>query len=168
MCSCFVKKFLNAKIKSIGKTLIDDEAKSYAKCIPKECLNKLLVLSESKTIEQVRGFVACLWLKLSFKPTLLFMNCYRLVDIYLGKDEDIPSLSYLDSEILVITWGYNEFKNQRIPDFILHVLEARRDKYNWLIYKRDQENMSSVYRYLEDNDFYFISYPNKSDDELFK
>lgn len=152
-CRCFTEKYLKAKLGILGIPSVAPECREFVSAIPKADMKKVLIMAKGKTIEEVKGIIACMWIKANISCSLEHMNCYRLVDIYLGKDPTYSNLPMLISDVLVLYVGYNEFRNQRIPEFILHVFEMRRDKTNWLVYKNPTEDMSIVSAYLKENDF---------------
>lgn len=63
-------------------------------------------------------------------------DAYRLVDIFLDKDQDFSNSAMIsDYDLYVMMLGFAEVKNQRLPDLICQVL-ARREllqKPTWVI-----------------------------------
>lgn len=157
-CQCFIEKYLKSKLKILGISSITPEAKEFASSISMNGINRVLISAPDRSIEEVKGVIACMWVKYNISSSLEQMNCYRLVDIYLGKDLEYSNLPFLVSDILVLFVGYKEFHNSRIPDFILHMLESRRDKVNWIVTKDPKENMDSVKQYIYVNDFNILHF----------
>lgn len=60
------------------------------------------------------------------KKTVLAIDAYRLIEIYLNKDEEFESNRDLTHEdLLVLLLGFGDIKNQRLPDCIMYVLSRR-------------------------------------------
>lgn len=53
------------------------------------------------------------------------LNAYKLIEIYLDKDEEWKSISDIECEILVITLGYAEFPNKQQGNIINQVIEQQ-------------------------------------------
>lgn len=84
------------------------------------------------------------------------MNGYELIDIYLGHQEDVPSLLSLEADVIMITLGYNEFENRRQEDAILQVLDNQVHKGHqmWIFYKGSQADFKSKFSKLRDEVFF--------------
>lgn len=167
ICRCFIKKYMQSKLDILGIKLVLPESRKFASTIDLDETHKIVIQAKERDIEDVKGVIACLWVRQDISLSLVSMNCYRLVDIYLGKDLEYPNLPYIIADILVLFIGYNEFKNSRIPNFILHMLEARRDKINWLVYKDPKEEMGPVNEYLKINGYRSYKYTGKSNMETY-
>lgn len=88
-------------------------------------------------MSRIRGHIAGVILDLKAKGgTFTSMDAYRLVDIFLDKDEEFQGSGAISGyDLFVMLLGFGEVKNQRLPDLIMQVL-ARRDllqKPTWVI-----------------------------------
>lgn len=111
------------------------------------------------------------------KPTLLYglislgsyvnfelMNAYRLLDIYLGKDDKYNSLFKIYSNYLAIYLGYRESANKRQSDVIEQTIENRiiKNRRTWIYYKGTKSKFNSkfpaVMSLLEERNFDVIEY----------
>lgn len=72
----------------------------------------------------------CLAILLSLKkfPSLVYMNSYDLVDIYLQKHEVYESLSSVKSDIFFMTRGYGELPNVQQMNMINYMINQYRAK----------------------------------------
>ena len=94
------------------------------------------------------------------RPTFLFMflslgeyvsnkifNAYKLLDIYLGNDEEFQSISQVSAEYIATYLGYGEFENRRQADSIVQLASYQdsRNKSTWLYYKGNVANFKAKY-----------------------
>lgn len=85
------------------------------------------------------------------------LNAYKLIEIYLDKDEEWKSVSDIECDILVVTLGFAEFPNKQQGNIICQAIEQQivRKKGFWLIV-RGYGTLSSypeVVRCLEERGF---------------
>lgn len=88
-------------------------------------------------MSRIRGHIAGTILDIKSKGgSFTSMDAYRLVDIFLDKDECFTNSTLLtEYDLFVMLLGFAEVKNQRLPDLINQVL-ARRELYQkptWII-----------------------------------
>lgn len=68
--------------------------------------------------------------------TFTAMDAYRLVEIFLDKDEEFKSTSDIAQyDLYVMLLGFGDIKNQRLPDIIVQALQRRTllQKPTWVI-----------------------------------
>lgn len=75
----------------------------------------------------VRGHIAGVILKLKGEgKTFTAMDAYRLVEIFLDKDEEFKSTSDIAGyDLYVMLLGFGDIKNQRLPDIIQQAIQRR-------------------------------------------
>lgn len=88
-------------------------------------------------LEQIRKQVAGVLLDLIAKRrTFHAFDSYRLMDIFLEKDEEYQNYSHFtDVDLAIILIGFGEIKNQRLPDCINQVITRREllQKPTWIV-----------------------------------
>lgn len=67
-------------------------------------------------------------------PSMIKLNTYDLVEIYLGHSDKYESLSYIDSDILCLYHGYGELPNSQLNNLIKFMLN-KPFKYIWFYLK---------------------------------
>lgn len=90
------------------------------------------------------------------------LNAYKLIEIYLDKDETWKTVSDIECDILVITLGYAEFPNKQQGNIICQAIEqqvSRGGKF-WLFSRgaNGLSNYPEVRKCLEDHHFDQKSY----------
>lgn len=88
-------------------------------------------------LESIRKHVARVLLTLADRNrTFTAFDSYRLMDIFLEKDEDYQNYSHFtDTDLAIILLGFGEIKNQRLPDCINQVITRREllQKPTWVV-----------------------------------
>lgn len=102
------------------------------------------------------------------------LNAYKLIEIYLDKDEEWESISDIQCQILVITLGFAEFPNKQQGNIICQAIEQQisRGGQFWLFVRgmNGLANYPEVRKCLEDRHFtehrYQYSAPVKSSGDV--
>lgn len=84
-----------------------------------------LVLEGS--LQTLRPLVAHALLDMAAKgKTWLTMDAYRLIEIFLEKDEEIETTAAaIDPDLLIILLGFGDPKNKYLPDLLMQALSRR-------------------------------------------
>lgn len=130
-----------SRCECLTQTLYKRDLGVFATKSPKKDTALLGYTEESLLIEGpltlVREHVAGVILALKeHNKTFASMDSYRLVDIFLDKDEEFQGSAVLsDYDLYVMLLGFGEVKNQRLPDLIMQVLSRRGllQKPTWVI-----------------------------------
>lgn len=92
-----------------------------------------------------------------------FMNAYQLIDIYLGKVEEVPCLSIINNEVVAVYDGVG-MPNKQKGNILIQIIEQQRmaGKKFWLFYKGTPAKLSSMYpevmEILRDDNFTVVSF----------
>lgn len=113
----------------------------FATKAPKMDTKLLSLLDSSIVIEgplnSIRPHIAGVILDLKRRgKSFASTDAYRLVDIFLDKDQDFSNSAMIsDYDLYVMMLGFAEVKNQRLPDLICQVLARRQllQKPTWVI-----------------------------------
>jgi len=108
--------------KSLGVFYTDNVAESSTL---ETLLDKNLTIEGA--MDSIRPQVARALLTLSTKlKTSQAYDSYRLMDIFLEKDEEFDNYSKAeDADLFILLLGFGEIKNQRLPDCIMQVITRR-------------------------------------------
>jgi hypothetical protein len=125
----------------LTKQLYKRDLGAFATSSPKKDTRLIQMLEESLLLEGplslIREHVAGVILHMKeVDKTFASMDSYRLVDIFLDKDEEFQGSAVLtDYDLFVLLLGFGEVKNQRLPDLIMQVLSRRelQQKPTWVV-----------------------------------
>lgn len=81
------------------------------------------------------------------------INCYELVDTFLGNKEDKHSMFDFSAPVLVIESDGTEMANVRLPEFIIQVMGIQKSQGNkcyFLCKKSPIRDYTQVYSYVEE------------------
>lgn len=80
--------------------------------------------------------------------TFLIMDAYRLIEIYLEKDDEMTNQTpALDADLLIMLLAFGDPRNRMLPELVLQVIN-RRDmlqKPTWMVLGIDLEMVGSKY-----------------------
>lgn len=126
-----------------------------------EDTKKVLVISSSDLIKP--SFLS-LVLKEKKYSYITFLNCYRLVDIYLQLDIDYLSLNDINSPIVGLYYGLEEIENARQLDLFKHFIELSlmSNKKLWVFLKGNKPPINQMKEYLLSKDFNLIVLDNNN------
>lgn len=99
------------------------------------------------------------WLRPSFLYMFMSLGKYRsnfiangydFLDIYLGNNEEIPSTSSINVDVIATYLGYGEFENKRQDDILFQIANSQLSKNGifWLYFKGTEQLFSAKYPML--------------------
>jgi len=153
-CVCLISARAASYLKPLG------EIKSPGKKVLEEIKRlkqrgDLYLIYNEKNLAKIAGIFAYLLLKRGGFLSYRVLNVYEIVEIFLGKYEDIDSVFKLKEEVLILTNGFREMENVRQEDLVLQTLENRKrlGKSTWFFSRGFKNPLATVDSYMKENDF---------------
>ena len=104
-------------------------------------------------VREVQGLFAFMLLRRGVSRSYLYINAYELIEIYLQKSKTgCSSVFELDHDILIITFGFGEFSNQRQEELLVQTMENRKrlGKVTWFLTRKELKNGDKTMMNLKD------------------
>lgn len=155
-CLCLIRKRVKAYLAPLGPA-VEPSPQVVSVFDENDHKRNLYISSVEHNTLIAKGIFAVLLLRGGFTRTYRFLNMYELIEIYLGK-RDENSIFTLKDDVLMLTYGFNEFANKRQEDIVLQLLDFRQGlkKITWIYCcggGLDKLGLTSVHKYIVDHKF---------------
>lgn len=118
----------------LNRPMVKEDFVKVFDCIKDNYSDQLVVQYSEEVIQYV--FLSLVILS-KVKGNVIVDSAFRLVDIYLGHDEDFQSISDFSGNNICLYLGYSEMENKRQEDFINQLAEYQimQNRKFWLLYR---------------------------------